>query len=147
MYQSLEGGFDEEVLDVYIRYNDPIELGNYYMIRLLEAGDIFPMIDTRSDEFTNGNVQEEFFEKEDDDEDPNEQFNPGDSVRIQLFGISASYYNYISLLIEQYNTAGNPFATTPAEIRGNCINLANENNYAFGYFRLTEFDQVNYTFE
>ncbi|MEM6684921.1 MAG: DUF4249 domain-containing protein [Bacteroidota bacterium] len=147
VFQSLEGGFDEELLDVNITYNDPQEFGNYYMIRLQEVGDLFPIIETRSDEFTNGNVQDEFFEKDDDDDFPDNQFDPGDSVNIKLFGISERYYNYITLLIEQYDSAGNPFATTPAEIRGNCINVTNTDNYAFGYFRVTEFDQVDYTFQ
>jgi hypothetical protein len=147
VFQSLEGGFDEDLLDVNITYNDPIELGNFYMIRMQEDGDLFPIIETRSDEFTNGNVQDEFFEKDDDDDNPDNQFDPGDSVNIKLFGISERYYNYITLLVEQYDAAGNPFATVPAEIRGNCINLTNSENYAFGYFRVTEFDQVDYTFE
>lgn len=147
VFQSLEGGFDEELLDVNITYDDPQELGNHYMIRLQEVGDLFPIIETRSDEFTNGNVQDEFFEKDEDDDNPNNQFDPGDSVNIKLFGISERYYNFITLLIEQYDSAGNPFATTPAEIRGNCINLTNADNYAFGYFRVTEFDQVDYTFQ
>ncbi|MEM6721512.1 MAG: DUF4249 family protein [Bacteroidota bacterium] len=147
VFQSLEGGFDEELLDINITYDDPQEFGNYYMIRLQEVGDLFPIIETRSDEFTNGNVQDEFFEKDDDDDDPDNQFDPGDAVNIKLFGISERYYNYITLLVEQYDSAGNPFATTPAEIRGNCINLTNTDNYAFGYFRVTEFDQVDYTFE
>ncbi|MFK7747204.1 MAG: DUF4249 domain-containing protein [Kordia sp.] len=147
VFQSFEGGFDEELLDVNITYNDPQELGNFYMIRLQEVGDLFPIIETRSDEFTNGNVQDEFFEKDDDEDDPENQFDPGDEVNIKLFGVSERYYNFISLLIEQYDSAGNPFASTPAEIRGNCINLSNEANYAFGYFRLTEFDEVEYTFQ
>lgn len=147
VFQSLEGGFDDELLDVNITYNDPAQLGNHYMTRLQEVGDLFPSIETRSDEFTNGNVQDEFFEKDDDPDDPTEQFNPGDEVNIKLYGISEQYYNFITLLIEQYDSAGNPFASTPAEIRGNCVNVTNESNYAFGYFRVTEFDQVNYTFQ
>lgn len=147
VFQSLEGGFDEELLDVTITYNDPAPFGDYYMIRMQEVGDLFPIIETRSDEFTNGNVQEEFFEKEEDDDDPTNQFDPGDEVNIKLYGISERYYNFITLLIEQYGSAGNPFATVPAEIRGNCVNETNEANYAFGYFRVTEFDQVDYTFQ
>ena len=147
VFQSLEGGFDNQLLDVNITYNDPAQLGNHYMTRIQEVGDLFPFIGTRSDEFTNGNVQDEFFEKSDDPDDATEQYNPGDEVNIKLYGISEQYYNYITLLIEQYDSAGNPFASTPAEIRGNCVNITTEANYAFGYFRVTEFDQVDYTFQ
>lgn len=145
--QSLEGGFDEEVLDVTILFDDPADEENFYLIRIIEEGDLFAELETQSDEFTNGNVQEEFFEKDRDDEDETEEYNPGDTVNIKLYGISQRYYNFISLLIEQYDSGGDPFSVTPAEIRGNCVNETNEANYAFGYFRVTEFDQVTYTFQ
>ncbi|WP_298515257.1 DUF4249 domain-containing protein [uncultured Kordia sp.] len=145
--QSLEGGFDDEVLDVTIFFDDPADEENFYMIRVKEEGDLLAYLETQSDEFTNGNVQEEFFEEERDDEDETAEYNPGDVVNIKLYGISQRYYNYISLLIEQYDSGGDPFAVTPAEIRGNCINQTNEANYAFGYFRVTEFDQIDYTFQ
>ncbi|WP_046755298.1 DUF4249 domain-containing protein [Kordia jejudonensis] len=145
--QSLEGGFDDEVLDVTILFDDPADEENFYFIRIQEEGDLFADLETQSDEFTNGNVQEEFFEKESDDEDETVEYNPGDTVNIRLHGISQRYYDYVSLLIEQYYSGGNPFAVTPAEIRGNCVNETNGENYAFGYFRVTEFDEVTYTFQ
>jgi hypothetical protein len=145
--QSLEGGFDDEVLDVTIFFDDPANVDNYYMFRFKEEGDLFAELETQSDEFSDGNQQEEFFEKESDEEDETEEFNPGDMVYIKLYGISQRYYNYVSLLVGQYDSGGDPFATTPAEVRGNCVNTTNEANYAFGYFRVTEFDQVDYTFQ
>ncbi|EDP96842.1 DUF4249 domain-containing protein [Kordia algicida OT-1] len=145
--QSLEGGFDDEVLDVTIFFDDPADEENFYMVRIKEDTDLFAELETQSDEFTNGNVQEEFFEKERDDEDPEAEYNPGDTVNIRLFGISERYYNFISLLIEQYDSGGDPFSVTPAEIRGNCVNQTNEANYAFGYFRVTEFDEIDFTFQ
>ncbi|QHI37502.1 hypothetical protein IMCC3317_28810 [Kordia antarctica] len=145
--QSLEGGFDDEVLDVSIFFDDPVNEDNYYMFRIKEESDLFASLEAQSDEFTNGNEQEEFFEKGRDDENELEEFNPGDIVNIKLYGISQRYYNYISLLSEQYDSAGNPFASIPAEIKGNCVNVTDESNYAFGYFRVTEFDQVDYTFQ
>ncbi|WP_420571226.1 DUF4249 domain-containing protein [Kordia sp.] len=145
--QSLEGGFDDEVLDVTIFFDDPADEENFYMVRVKEDTDLLAELETQSDEFTNGNVQEEFFEKDREDDDPEAEYNPGDTVNIKLYGISQRYYNYITLLVEQYDAGGDPFAATPAEIRGNCINETNEANYAFGYFRVTEFDQIDYTFQ
>jgi len=130
--QSLEGGFDDEVLDITIFFDDPVDEENFYMLRVKEEGDLLAYLETQSDEFTNGNVQEEFFEEERDDEDETAEYNPGDIVNIKLYGISERYYNYISLLIEQYDTGGDPFSVIPAEIRGNCVNTTNEANYAFG---------------
>jgi len=145
--QSLEGGFDDEVLDLTIFFDDPVDEENFYMVSVKEEGDLFAELETQSDEFTNGNTQEEFFEKDRDDEDETAEYNPGDTINVKLFGISQRYYNYITLLVEQYDSGGDPFATIPAEIKGNCINETNEANYAFGYFRVTEFDQITYTFQ
>lgn len=145
--QSLTGGFDNEVLDVTIFFQDPADEENYYMTRNQEIGDLLGTLESESDEFTNGNLLDEFFEKERDDEDPTAEYNPGDIVNIKLYGISQRYYNYITLLVEQYDSGGDPFASVPAEIRGNCINVTDPNNYAFGYFRVTEFDEVEYTFQ
>ena len=145
--QSIEGGFDDEVLDVTIFWDDPENEENFYFVKFIEEGDLFPILEDESDEFSNGNEMDEFFEKDREDDDDQEEFNPGDVVDISLYGISERYYNYIQLLIEQYDSGGDPFSSTPAEIRGNCINITSPDNYAFGYFRLAEFDTVNYTFQ
>ncbi|MFV9551865.1 DUF4249 domain-containing protein [Algibacter sp. PT7-4] len=145
--QSLEGGFDDEVLDVSIYWDDPEDEENYYLIRFIEQGDLFPIYEDFPDEFVNGNEIEEFFEKDRDTEDDQEEFNPGDVVEIKLYGISKQYDNYISLLIEQYDSGGNPYSAIPGKLKGNCINLNTPENYAFGYFRLSEFDTVTYTFQ
>tara|TARA_R110002049_G_scaffold277139_4_gene455489 strand:- start:597 stop:1445 length:849 start_codon:yes stop_codon:yes gene_type:complete len=146
--QSLEGGFDDEVLDVTIFWDDPEDEENFYFIKFYEEGGLFPWLEVGSDEFSNGNEMDEFFENDKEDDDGNiTEFLPGDVVDISLYGISERYYNFLQLLIEQYYSGGDPFSSIPAEIRGNCINTTNSDNYAFGYFRLAEFDTVNYTFE
>ncbi len=38
------------------------------------------------------------------------------------------------------------FDTTPVAVKGNCLNETNSDNYAFGYFRLTEVVKASYTF-
>ena len=117
--QSLEGGFDDEVLDVTIFFQDPPNEDNFYMLRNKEDTDLFAELETQSDEFTDGNLQDEFFEKDKDDEDPEAEYNPGDTVNIKLYGISERYHNYVTLLVEQYDSGGDPIAAIPAEIRGN----------------------------
>lgn len=52
----------------------------------------------------------------------------------------------MSLLISQYESGGDPFSTTPVAIKGNCINQTQKDNYAFGYFRLTQVEETDYTF-
>ncbi|MBC3759893.1 DUF4249 domain-containing protein [Hyunsoonleella sp. SJ7] len=145
--QSLEGGFDDEVLDVSIFWDDPADEENFYLIKFIEQGDLVPEFEDYPDEFVNGNELDTFFEKDEDENDGQGQFMPGDVVEFTLYGISEQYDNYISLLIEQYDADGDPFSAIPSKLKGNCINITTPENYAFGYFRLSEFDRVSYTFQ
>jgi len=143
--QSLEGGFDSEALEVTYYFDDPAGIENFYLSSFQDVRDLFPILEDMSDEFTDGNEMFNFYEKYDDDN--NGPFQPGDEVEISLYGISKSYYNFISLLIEQNNSGGDPFSSLPAEIRGNCINLTKPDNYAFGFFRVSEMINTTYTFQ
>jgi hypothetical protein len=74
-----------------------------------------------------------------------EKLKAGEKIDIKLYGISKSYYNYMFKLILASGNDGNPFPTIPSAVRGNIVNQANSNNYAFGYFRLAEIDAKSYT--
>jgi hypothetical protein len=134
--QSLEGGFDEEILDVSMFWDDPADEQNFYLIKFIDKFEILPIFEDFTDEFVNGNELDTFFEDE---------YTEGDIVEFTLYGISERYNNYMVLLIEQYDSAGDPFSPVPSKLKGNCINLDSPEDYAFGYFRLTEFDMVIYT--
>ncbi len=54
---------------------------------------------------------------------------------------------YITLLQSQTDTNNNPFPVTPAQLKGNCINVNNLNEEVLGYFRLGEIDIINYTIQ
>ena len=106
-----------------------------------------PYLEDGDDEFVNGNEISWYFEKEEDDStDKIEAFVPGDIVDIELYGISEEYSNYIGILIEQ-SEGGGLFSSTPVALKGNCINLTDPENFAYGYFRLTEVVKKSYTFE
>ncbi|MGE5943822.1 MAG: DUF4249 domain-containing protein [Flavobacteriales bacterium] len=145
--QSVEGGFDNELLEVNFYYNDPPDEENFYLTKFIEEGDLFPVLEDLSDEFINGNEINDFWEKEDDENTNEKPFETGDKVSISLYGISKRYYNYIRLLIEQYDSGGDPFSSTAAQIKGNCINITTSENYPYGYFRVTQVVKVNYTFQ
>lgn len=145
--QSIEGGFDDELLELNLYFTDPANIENFYLIKYDVVGDLFPYLEDVSDEFTDGNEIHDFLEKEDDEDGEEVPFEAGDVVNISLYGISEQYYNFIRLLIEQHGSQGDPFSSTAALIRGNCINPTNPDNYAFGYFRVTEVDTATYTFE
>ena len=147
VFQSRENGFDKDALEVNIEFNDPKDIDNFYLSKFQRRGDLLQTLIDVKDEFTDGNKMSIFYEKLQDDDTGETEFVPGDVVDINLLGLSEQYYNYIQLLIQQSGGAGGPFSTTPAEIKGNCINMTDPENYAFGYFRLTEVDKRVYQFE
>lgn len=72
----------------------------------------------------------------------------GQDLTIKILGIDERYFNYAGLLIEQSEQeGGNPFQTTPALLRGNIINITNPENYALGYFNLSEAHRYHFTIE
>lgn len=69
-----------------------------------------------------------------------------DIILFTLQGISESYYNYMNILLGIAGTnGGSPFQTPPATVRGNIVNQTNTNNFALGFFRLSETDTISYT--
>lgn len=144
--QSTEEGFSDDVLEVNIAFEDPVEEENYYLIKLKERGDLLVELFDVDDEFTNGNEIKLFYEKEEDTDTNTMEFEQGDIVDVELLGISEAYYDFIGILIAQNEDSG-PFGTTPVALKGNCINVTTPNNYAYGYFRLTQVVKKTYTFE
>ncbi len=147
VFQSRENGFDKDALEVNIEFNDPKDIENFYLAKFQRRGDLLQTLIDVKDEFTDGNKMSIFYEKLQDDDSGEREFVPGDIVDISLLGLSEQYYNYIKLLRQQSGGPGGPFSTTPAEIKGNCANVTRPENYAFGYFRLTEVDKKVYQFE
>ncbi|MEM9721309.1 MAG: DUF4249 domain-containing protein [Bacteroidota bacterium] len=58
----------------------------------------------------------------------------GDSVRVEQMSITESYYDFLSVLFQQTVFTGGLFDPPPAPIDGNIRNLADEQDYALGYF-------------
>jgi hypothetical protein len=142
--RSTQNGFDKNAIEVNIYFDDPPEVDNYYLVSFQERGDLFPDLLDISDEFTNGNEITVFYEKIENDRTGETELEPDDIVDIELYGVSETYFNYIRLLIEQNNSNGDPFSTVPAPLKGNCVNLNNPDNFAYGYFRLTQVDRITY---
>ena len=143
--QSITDGFNDEALEVNVLFDDPADEENFYLFKFQEQGDLLPELLDISDEFTNGNQMKVFYEKEEDEDINQEEFEPGDVVSIEFYGISEQYFNYIRLLIEQYES--DPFSSVPVPLKGNCINITNPDDYAYGYFRLTQVVRNTYTFQ
>lgn len=147
VFQSRENGFDKDALEVNVLFTDPENVPNFYLAKFQRLGDLLPTLFDIKDEFTDGNQIKIIYERLDNEDTGEREFEPGDIVEIDLYGISSTYFDFIRLLIEQSGNAGNLFSTIPAELKGNCINVTDPDHYPYGYFRVTEVDKRFYTFE
>jgi len=138
--QNNEGGFSGEDIELKAFYSDPAGVENYYFFEFISDIPVIPTLEVYEDRFTDGNQIFGFYTEED--------LEPGDQVTIRNYGISARFYDFMFILLQQgAEEGGGPFETQPATVRGNCINITNSENFPFGYFRLSEVDELIYTVE
>ncbi len=72
----------------------------------------------------------------------------GQDVTIKILGIDKRYFEYSDLLIQQSDQeGGNPFQTPPSVLRGNIINITDQDNYPLGYFNLSEANRFEFSIE
>lgn len=139
--QDNEGGFLNEDIEVRFFFMDNPAENNFYLIRY--DTDLLPYADynVQDDEFFQGNEMFDFIDHED--------FKAGDVVGLNLYGISERYYNYMSIVISMVEggAGSGPFQTPPVNVRGNLVNQTNSKNFAYGYFRLSESDKLDYTIQ
>ncbi|MEZ4810984.1 MAG: DUF4249 family protein [Allomuricauda sp.] len=145
VFQDKDQGFDKDILEAHVVFVDPMEEGNNYLFKFHRQGDLLPDLEVGEDKFVNGNEIDWWYEIEEDKGENVVPFEPGDVLNIEMYGISRPYYDYMKILVSQLGGVG-LFETVPLAVRGNCINETNPGNYAFGYFRLTEFVKAEYTF-
>ncbi|MDR5589747.1 DUF4249 domain-containing protein [Christiangramia sp. SM2212] len=135
--QLNNGGFSGEDIEIKAFYTDPAATEDYYLFEFINE-DV--TLEFYEDEFTNGNQIFGYYSTED--------IESGDAIEIQIQGISKSYYEFLFILRSQVGTnQGGPFETMPATVKGNIVNRTNQENYPFGYFRLSEVDSMNYIVE
>ncbi len=145
IYQEREDGFDEDELEIHIEFTDPEEEGNNYLFKFQREGDLLPALEVGEDRFLNGNEIDWWYEIESDENGNIEPFKPGDLLHIEMYGISRAYYDYINIVASQLGGTG-LFESIPITVKGNCINETNPDNYAYGYFRLSQVVKASYTF-
>ena len=137
--QNDEGGFSGEDLELRVFYSDPEGEENFYLFKYFNPFLAFPEFDVFDDEFNDGNVIFGLYTAED--------LEPGMNVIIQLHGISEDYFNFLEILLDQAGSSGGPFETQPATVRGNIKNENDTEELVFGYFGLSEIDEVIYTIQ
>jgi len=130
------GGDTEVQLKTY--FNDPATATNYYLFRYKTNINAIPSFNALKDEFFQGNSFFDFY--------TNKKLKPNDTVDITSYGISQRYFEYMNKLITVAGSqGGSPFSTPPATVRGNIVNQTNPDNFALGYFNVSETDHRIYT--
>ena len=138
--QNDNGGFAGNEIEIKAFFNDPPNITNYYLFEYTYPKEVKSNYGVTYDEFFNGN---QFFSI-----NSNENYIPGEIIRISHYGISQSYYNFLNIILSlSGESGGGPFQTPPATIRGNIINNTNSANFALGYFSLSEVDTKLYTIQ
>ena len=138
--QKSTGGFSGKDYEIEVFFNDPIDK-NFYMVKFFPDIKKAPNYSTVKDEFTNGNEKSWQYSDED--------LKVGSKIAITHYGISERYYNYMNKIISISSSSGggSPFQTPPATVRGNIVNNTTINNYALGFFSLSEVDVREYTIQ
>lgn len=136
--QKNTGGFSGKVIEIEVFFDDPI-VKNFYMVKFVTDIKKVPNYSISKDQFTNGNEKSWNYGDED--------LKVGSKIAITHYGISEPYYNYMNKLISISSSSGggSPFQTPPATVRGNIVNKSNIDNYALGYFSLSEVDVQDFT--
>ena len=127
---------NEDEVELLVTFNDPPELGNYYLWKfgpkINGKVDYLPALD----KYINGNeFTFSFFI------DKTEYLKEEDYINIEINGITEDYYNYLNILTSQAGAQnGRPFSTANSVIKGNVRNQSNPENFPLGYYRVSEFD-------
>ena len=139
--QKKDGGFSGKEYEIEAPFKDPLDKKNFYLGKFFT--DIYKTASYSilKDEFTNGNLKSWQFS--------DENLKQGTNIAITHYGISESYYNYMNKIISISSSSGggSPFQTPPATVRGNIVNQNNIDNYALGFFSISEIDVQNYTIQ
>ncbi|MCC1484767.1 DUF4249 domain-containing protein [Winogradskyella immobilis] len=138
--QKDDGGFLGDDIELKAFYTDPANIENFYFFEFFDPISQVPTLEVYDDRFNDGNEIFGFYSEE--------GLEQGDLVTIRSYGVSQRFFDFMFILLLQgSDDSGGPFETQPATIRGNCINQTNPDNFPFGYFRLSEADEVLYTIQ
>lgn len=138
--QNNDGGFSGEEVEIKAFFMDPEAEENYYFFEFISDIPEIPSLEVYKDEFINGNQTFGFYTEE--------ELTTGDTVVIRNYGVSQQFYNYMFVLLQQSSQeGGGPFEPQPTTVRGNCINETNPGHYPFGYFRISQVDELLYLVE
>ena len=135
--QNNEGGILGDEIEVRFFYDDIPNEANYYLQQIDDPYKVIPEFGVLEDRFFQNNELFGLYFSED--------LKSGDELTFTLNGITENHYNYMNILLSiSGSNGGSPFQTPPATVRGNIINQTNFDNFALGYFSVSETDKKSY---
>lgn len=135
--QNNEGGITGEDTEVKFFFNDIPNETNFYFLEIRDPYKVIPEYGVLEDRFFQNNEMFALYISGD--------LQPTDTLSFRLYGVSQDYFNYMDILLEQAGTtSAGPFSTPTSTVRGNIVNQTDFNNYALGFFRLSETDFNDY---
>ena len=152
-YEDDGFGSSDSGYTVYIYAADPIGTGDFYQWKSYtndvyenEAGDL----SYANDRFVDGqeDIEIEVYSISNSDfrdlkaEAPNNKV----IITIEQLKISERYYDFLALVDQQFDV-GSPFASPPAEIRGNVYKQGEDDVLALGYFYAGSLDKAEIEIE
>ena len=136
--QETIAGFGDDIVELTAFYNDPAGLGDYYLFSYED--EFNEQTDVRDDEFFDGNIAPTIFFIEETE--------VGTEATFSIRGIDQQCFEfYLKLLQQSGEGDGGPFDAPPATVRGNIVNETNEDRFPFGYFRISEVFELEYTIQ
>ncbi len=137
--QTNTGGMGGDEVEITYYYQDDVAQQNNYLYSIKNPRVAFPEYEAENDENNQGNLVPVYYS--------NKDLKPGDVINIKLYGVSKRYYDYFRKLLAASGADTGPFPTTPSSVKGNILNQSKSENFAYGYFRLSEVDMKDYTIQ
>lgn len=129
--QRNDGGFLGDEIEVKFFFNDIPDETNFYFLGIKDPNKIIPEYNVIEDRLFENNEMFGLYS--------NPDFVTGDTLVFTVSSISLQYFNYMNILLAQTgNSNTGPFSTPNSTLRGNIVNQTNFDNFALGYFRLSE---------
>lgn len=137
--QRNDGGVLGEDVEVKFFFNDIPNETNFYFLGIFDPYKVIPEYGVLEDRFFQNNEMFGLYFSED--------LKAGDTLTFTMNGVSQNYFNYLNILLAQAGNNAGPFSTPTSTVRGNIVNQTNFDNFALGYFRLSETEVNEYIVE
>ena len=129
--QGERNSLSGDEVEIITTFTDLNQIDNYFLFEFGDKGNLQPARDL----YINGNsFSFSYFMEKTEIPETNK-------LRVKMEGIDYNYFKYMLQIVVQTNTQNGPFSTPPAPIKGNIINVYDNNSTVFGYFKVCEFDE------